>query len=114
MGVSDYDQAWQDPTAKRWVRSVLDDMAPKMAGSALVASLVPDGDGDVKFWVELGASIMMDKPIIAVVLGDREVPPKLALIADEVVRCPEGVDPAASDELQAAMKRVLARLEADG
>lgn len=97
-----------DPMAKRWVRHVLDDMAPKMAESALVAQIVPDDpNGDVKFWVELGASIMMDKPIVAVIFGDREIPAKLALVADEVVRLPEGVDPSGAKELTAAFRRVL-------
>jgi hypothetical protein len=72
--VSDF---WQDPSAKVWIQQVLSDMVPKMADSALVCSIVPgDEGGDVKFWVELGASIMMDKPIVAVVFDDRQVPAK--------------------------------------
>lgn len=98
---------WEEPTAKAWVKQVLEGMAPKMRDSALVMQLVPDGDGDVKFWVELGASIMMNKPILALVFGDTEIPAKLALIADEIVRLPEGVNPDASDELAAAIKRML-------
>lgn len=102
------DDPWDDPSAKAWVRHVLREMAPKMADSALVISMVPeDREGDVKFWVELGASIMMDKPIIAIVLGDAPVPAKLAKVADEVVRCPNGVDPASSEELAAAIKRLM-------
>jgi hypothetical protein len=109
-----YDDAWQEPSAKRWVRHVLDEMAPKLADSALAISLVPDDrSGDVKFWVELGASICMNKPIVAVLLGDAPVPPKLALVADEIVRCPEGIDPAASEELTAAIGRVIERVRMD-
>lgn len=100
---------WQDPRAKRWVKHVLDDMEPKMAGSAIVATLIPrDREGDVKFWVELGASIMYDKPIIALVQGDRELPAKLVQIADEIVRLPDGdLGEEASDAVQAAIVRVL-------
>jgi hypothetical protein len=99
---------WQEPTAKAWVRHVLDDMEPKLSSSALVISIVPeDREGDVKFWVELGASIMMDKPIIAMVMGDAPIPDKLRLVADEVVRCPRGVDPSASEDLKAAISRLL-------
>jgi hypothetical protein len=102
------DDPWRDdPTVKAWIRHVLDEMAPKMADSALVMQLVPDGEGDVKFWVELGASIMMDKPIIAVAFGDTPIPAKLELIADEVVRLKEGVNPAASEELAAALERMI-------
>lgn len=99
---------WQEPTTKAWVRHVADDMVPKMESSAVVISLVPESrEGDVKFWVELGASIMLDKPIIAVVLGDGPIPPKLRLVADEIVRCPKGVDPASSERLKEALGRVL-------
>lgn len=101
---------WADPTAKAWIRQVLDEMVPMMEQSALVMSLVPeDREGDVKFWVELGASIMMDKPIIAVLLGDAPAPAKLEAIADEIVRLPHGVNPEASEELAAAARRVLER-----
>lgn len=82
-----------DPEAQRWVRAVLDDMAPKMADSAYVMQLVPTGEhsvGDVRFWVELGASIMMDKPILAIMVEGQEVPEKLKLIADRIVRVPPG------------------------
>jgi hypothetical protein len=103
-----YEDAWQTPTAKRWVQHVLNDMEPKLADSVLSITLVPDDrEADVKFWVELGASICMNKPIIAVVFNDEPIPPKLALVADEIVRCPDGVDPAASDKMQAAIERVL-------
>lgn len=115
--MTDFDDMWDDPSAKRWVRQVLDDMAPKMSESALVMQLVPTGEhseGDVKFWVELGASIMLDKPIIAILFGDDPCPPKLALIAEEVVRLPEGVTPDASVELAEAMKRILGDDDKEG
>jgi hypothetical protein len=99
---------WHEPTAKAWIRHVLDEMVPKLTDSALVISLVPDDrEGDVKFWVELGASIMMDKPILAVLLGDAPVPAKLAAVADEIVRLPAGVTPAASDEIARAIRRMM-------
>jgi hypothetical protein len=105
---------WQTPTAKRWVEHVLSDMEPKLAGSALSVSLVPDDrEGDVKWWVELGASIMYDKPIIAVVFNDGPLPEKLKLVADEIVRCPNGVDELAGEKVEAAIARVVERLEGD-
>lgn len=108
------DDLWNEPTAQAWVREVLDNLVPKLSDSSLVCSIVPeDREGDVKFWVELGASIMLDKPIVAVVLGDAPVPAKLALVADEIVRCPDGVDPSVSAELRSAIARVLAG-QADG
>jgi hypothetical protein len=105
------ESGWDDPSAKVWVDHVLNEMAPNMRASAVVLSMVPtDGAGDVKYWVELGASIMMDKPIIALVLGGASVPRKLLGIADEVVRLPDGVNPEGSAELAAAISRVVGRL----
>lgn len=101
---------WQDPSARAWLRQVADEMVPKLAGSALVISVVPGGDPDdldLKFCVELGASIMLDKPIVATVFGDRAVPPKLVAVADEIVRLPEGATPDGADELRDAIARVL-------
>lgn len=104
---------WQVPSTKRWVRHVIDDMVPKMSGSAFVMSLVPDNrEGDVKFWVELGASICFDKPILVVAFNDAPIPGKLELVADEIVRVPEGVNPEASEELAAALRRMLPESEA--
>ena len=103
---------WEDESAIAWVNHVHEEMAPKMEDSAMVISIVPsDRIGDVKFWVELGAAIMLNKPIIAAVLGDADIPPKLAQIANEVVRCPDGVNPEASEEMSAAIGRVVATLK---
>ena len=102
---------WQEPTAKRWVRHVINDMVPKLKGSVASISIVPDSNGDVKFWVELGAAIMMDKPIIAVAIGHRQVPEKLRLVADEIVYMPDGVNEDASEAVAAALTRVMEKLD---
>lgn len=101
---------WDDASVIAWARHVVDDMVPKLEESAMSLNLVPDDKGDVKFWVELGAAIMLDKPIIAVVFRDRPIPEKLERVADEIVRLPEGVDAAGSDELAAAIQRVREKL----
>lgn len=64
---------------------IIDDLVPKISESSVVFSLVPEGPSDVKFAVELGLSIMMDKPIIAVVQPGTKIPAKLAQIADAIV-----------------------------
>ena len=68
-----------------YVDRVLSELLPKMADSAAVVSIVPTGRSDVKFAVELGFSIMLDKPIIAVIEPGTKVPAKLAMIADRIV-----------------------------
>lgn len=105
------DDPWEDPSTQAWVRHVIEEMAPKLEDSAFCLSLVPDDrEGDVKFWVELGASIMLDKPIVCVVFNDDPVPRLLRRVAEEIVRC-ERVNPDASGELTAAIHRTLARVE---
>lgn len=82
---------------------------PKIGGSAVTLSVVPDGEGDAKYWVELGASIMLDKPMIVVAFDRRSIPRKLRLVADEIVYLPRGVNPEASEALVAAMERTTRR-----
>jgi hypothetical protein len=75
-------EAWEE-----FVRHFREDALQKMDSSAFVTSLVPSEDKvDVKFAVELGAAIMLDKPILAVALPGAAVPDKLYLVADEIVR----------------------------
>lgn len=57
-----------------------------MAESAYVMSLVPDADKvDVKFAVELGLAIMLDKPLLAVVQPGVNIPDRLRQVADAII-----------------------------
>lgn len=69
------------------VAHIQEHTAPAMQSSAFVMSLVPsDGKADVKFAVELGLTIMMEKPMVVVAEPGQHVPQKLLDIADLVVR----------------------------
>lgn len=77
--------AWDE-----WVRAFRSDAVEKIAKSACTISLVPGGmepgdNFDVKFAAELGASIMLDKPIIAVCVQGRGCPAGLRRIAHAVI-----------------------------
>lgn len=87
------------------------DALQKLDESAFVMSIVPkEHDVDVKFAVELGASIMLDKPIIAVVLPGARVPNKLRLVADRVVEA--DIDQEAGRQAVARAIREIAMREA--
>lgn len=73
-------QGWDD-----FVDHFRRDALQKLDESAFVASLLPRGDFDVKFAVETGAAIMLDKPILLIAQPDAHVPRKLLAVADEVV-----------------------------
>lgn len=56
-----------------------------MADSAFVVSLLPGADFDIKFAVETGIAIMLDKPIMIIASPGGVIPGKLALVADKVL-----------------------------
>lgn len=70
----------------RIVNSFRRDALEKIDASAFVASVVPSMENvDLKFAMETGAAIMLDKPILLIVFPGSDVPPKLRMIADEIV-----------------------------
>lgn len=73
-------------------------------GSRLTVSLVPQGPADIKFAVELGLSIMLDKPIIAVVEPGQEIPGKLRAVADRIVEWTPGMSEA---DVMAALRDIV-------
>jgi hypothetical protein len=86
------DDPFDNPEWRAYERRAEDDLVPKMIGSEMVLSLVPRGPTDIKFALELGMAIMLDKPIIAVVVPGATVPAKLVLIADAIVEGDLGPD----------------------
>lgn len=102
------DHDWtDDPELNAWGHRVLDELLPMIRSSAANVSIVPDAAGldDVKFAVELGLSIMLDKPIILAVVPGRELPDRLVRVADEIVEFDDGPDMA--ERIQAAVVRVI-------
>lgn len=99
---------FDNPEWRDYVQRVRTELIPKLEQSAATVSLVPSGETDVKFAVELGLSIMLDKPIIAVIPPGTHVPAKLATVADRIV---EGDldDPTLAGRLNAALAEVLGR-----
>jgi hypothetical protein len=79
----DQQEAWD-----AFVRHTREDTVKKMTESVFVASIVPDAEEmDIKFAVELGLSIMLDKPLLIVVNPNTPVPERLRRAADKVIEC---------------------------
>ena len=74
-----------DPDFQAWAKRTRSELMPMIQESALIISLVPKGDADMKFAVELGLSVMLDKPIIAVVAPGQIIAGKLRQVADAIV-----------------------------
>jgi len=79
------DDPWNDPGAQDWLHHVRTNVLPMVEDSSVCISLCPDGPPDIKFSVELGMMIMLDKPILIVAAPGQVIPRKLALVADRVV-----------------------------
>lgn len=97
---------WDDPGAKRWVRRVVDELVPMIDKSVVTMTLVTNDKVDVRFAVELGLCIMMDKPIIALVMPGARIPPKLALVMDGFVEG-DPADPRMADRIAMEFRRVI-------
>jgi hypothetical protein len=87
-----------DPEFIAWETHVREEVLPKMQASALTVSIAPDGKPDIKYAVELGMSLMLDKPIIIVTEPGQAIPARLRRVADKVIEVDWRNDPRAGQE----------------
>lgn len=106
MALSD---PFEHPAARAWAQRVVDEVLPMIRDSAASVSIVPDlaGVTDIKFAVELGLSIMLDKPIILAVAPGRAIPERLARVADEIIELDTVDQQSTAKRLRAAIDRVV-------
>lgn len=95
----------QTPEARAWLRRALDELVPMISDSEVTVSIVPRRETDIKFDVELGLSVMFDKPIILAVQPGTAVPDHLRRVADEVLEF-DPTDPAMGARIGAAIARL--------
>ena len=81
------------------------EMFPKMKESAI--SIVIGGEPDPKLCLELGAAILFDKPIIAVILPGVKIPANLARVASAIIQG-DLRDAAVEGKLKDAITRIMA------
>lgn len=109
IGDSDWVSKLTESELREWeefVSHCSDELQPKLEQSGFVMSLVPDPDKiDVKFAVETGMAILMDKPIVIIAVPGTPIPEKLRKVADEVL-----VIDIRSEEGQREVARVVARM----
>jgi len=104
------DNIENDPDFIKWKKDVQENLIPRIDNSAVTISLMPNGAPDVKYAVELGLSIMLDKPIIIAVQPGGKIPLKLAKVADEIVEIDLSQSAVSALRVQEAMNRVIKRL----
>lgn len=109
MSVPERGDMTQDGEAEYndWLAKAQEELPPMIRGSACVMSLVPGGDPDAKFAVELGMSIMLDKPIIAIAEPGADLPKKLLAVADKVLYIKNLRTPGARKQMELAWRDLL-------
>lgn len=78
------DDIWDDPEAQAWAKDVVENLVPKLSSSAANVTLY-SGAVDVKLAVELGMTMLLDKPICLVIKPGTVVPDHLVRVADKIV-----------------------------
>ncbi|HEV8639399.1 MAG TPA: hypothetical protein VG370_34760 [Chloroflexota bacterium] len=78
-------------------------LLPMLRGSHAYLGICP-AEVDVKFALELGLAILLDKPLIFLVLRGRTLPEKLRRVADAVVEMDDLDDPASRGRLAAVLQ----------
>lgn len=101
------EEVWNDPDYQSWEKHIRDTLVPVLEETAVTITLIPRGQTDIKFAVELGMSIMLDKPIIALVQPGMSIPSGLAAVAAEIVEVDIAKDPEGS---QRSIKEAFARV----
>lgn len=102
------DAVLDDPQFQDFEARVRSDPAAKIHGSALCVALVPASpeNVDVKFAVELGLMVMLDKPILAVVTPGSPIPEKLARVVDRFVES-DPADPTQQSRIALAIAEMM-------
>jgi hypothetical protein len=86
---------------KRFEEHVRTETIPKMRDSATVLLIAPSMDSkfDVQFAVQIGAAVLLEKPLLVIAMIGRPVPPKLERIADRIIYTSGVDDPSTKDEI---------------
>ena len=81
------DDPYDSADFKRWSSDMRKRLIPKMRDSANVLMIAPDmsTEFDVQFALQIGATILLEKPLILLVHQGRNIPPKLRAIADRII-----------------------------
>ncbi len=74
-----------DKEFEKFAARVHKELVPRLKNSDVFVSITPVEDVDIKFAVELGLAIMLDKPVIAVVRPGTKIPEKLSKVVDRFI-----------------------------
>ncbi|MBO0864835.1 MAG: hypothetical protein J2P16_07180 [Mycobacterium sp.] len=97
----------ESPEWHAYADRVLNELLPMIESTAVTAQLVTASPPDVKIAVELGMSILLDKPLVLVVYPGATVPDHLMRAADALVEVgPDGLTEKVRDRIADAVHRL--------
>lgn len=74
-------------------QNVRENLIPKIQDSNIFVSIVPNPENiDIKFAIELGIAIMLNKPIIAAIKPGVKIPEKLSRVVDRFVELSDNIN----------------------
>jgi hypothetical protein len=98
---------FDDPEWKRFEDRIRKRMIPEMESSATTLMIAPDASNpsfDVQFAVQIGACVLLEKPLLVLAIAGRPMPPKLERIADRIIYVESTDDPSIKDQIAQFMR----------
>jgi nucleoside 2-deoxyribosyltransferase len=94
------------PDVKRMLNQFRDSVLPNIKGSNTVGCIISGKDPDPKMCFEMGAALLLDKPILAICFDRAYVSRHLLRIAAEIVEVTDLKNPADTQRVTDAIQRV--------
>lgn len=98
---------WDDPAVKAYLKNFRDNVLPHIAESTVTGILISNSKPDSKLCLEIGAAVLLDKPIIAICTDRAKCSQQLARIAVAVVEVDDISTEQGQEKAKAAINRVL-------
>lgn len=101
------------PEFDAYAEHVRSEVVPMMKDSKIFISITPANpqELDVKFAMELGLAVMLDKPIIAILKPGTKIPEKLARVVEQFVEMDSVDDQGFKYRLQSTLTSFMNDLE---
>lgn len=101
---------WESEEWREYAKDAQENLVPKIKDSAVTAMLYHDPP-DAKLAIELGFTILLDKPLLVMVGPGDRIPENLRRIADGVIEYGDLSDPKTAARVQAEFIRIMKKRE---
>lgn len=105
-----HDNPYESDQFRSWADTMRARLIPKMRDSANVLMIAPNMSEkfDIEFALQIGATILLEKPLILLVDRGRSIPPKLRAIADRIIEADLDMLTMDSPDIQRQLAQAMA------